>query len=221
MRTIHLDFDKPIKRYHEVVSELAVKYTLHGKVLDVGVGGGQILSLVKNERPELELFGADIHPSAKSKLSGIACKVYMLSEDHFDLSSVGSGYQTCVMSHVLEHLPDPVDALQKALNVLAPGGHLIVAVPNLVTPANFIKVGFGRYGANEGHVMAWDRGHWINLLRNIIKGEVVEISNDEVFLFPRTTPSNSWRKRLEVGLARVAPGWSFSLIAVLKKQGDK
>ncbi len=39
-------------------------------------------------------------------------------------------FDVVTMWHVLEHLPEPVAALERAAELLAPGGRLIVSVPN-------------------------------------------------------------------------------------------
>jgi 2-polyprenyl-3-methyl-5-hydroxy-6-metoxy-1,4-benzoquinol methylase len=217
MRTVHIDFEKATELYHLLVAKLAVEHTYSGKVLDIGSGAGNILREVHLLKPSLDLYGADIHPNAQHKLEGIATKFFLLPENRFDLSVVGTGYQTCIMSHVLEHLQNPVEAVESALRILNPGGRLILAVPNPVNPANMIKAGLRRYQANEGHVMTWDRGHWLNFLHNIIKAEVLMVGGDEVFLFPRSTPVKSIRKAIEIGLSRIFPGWSFSSFAVIGK----
>jgi len=50
-------------------------------------------------------------------------------EERFDLIS---------MMHVLEHLPDPIATLnQLRNNLLAPGGHILIEVPNLFEHASF------------------------------------------------------------------------------------
>jgi 2-polyprenyl-3-methyl-5-hydroxy-6-metoxy-1,4-benzoquinol methylase len=41
------------------------------------------------------------------------------------------GFDVITMSHVLEHLPDPVDALERCRRLLRSGGLIVAAVPNL------------------------------------------------------------------------------------------
>jgi ubiquinone/menaquinone biosynthesis C-methylase UbiE len=52
-------------------------------------------------------------------------------EDATFMHGVSDGkFRTVYASHVLEHLPDPVAALQNWFRILKPGGHLIVCVPH-------------------------------------------------------------------------------------------
>ncbi|HBG29763.1 class I SAM-dependent methyltransferase [Sinimarinibacterium flocculans] len=217
MQTVHLDFEKAPKLYHSLIAELAAEYTPAGKVLDIGSGGGQILRELHRLRPELELYAADVQSHGFSKIEHIVSGTFLLSEDSFDISAAGSGYDTIILCHVLEHLNNPVDAVRKIFDALKPTGRLVVAVPNPVNPANFMKAAFRKYQANQGHVMTWDRGHWLNFLTNILKAKVIRLDHDEVFLFPRRTPVSSPLKKVEIGLSKLFPGWSFSNIAVLEK----
>lgn len=51
--------------------------------------------------------------------------------DAQSLSAFGdAAFQTVYASHILEHLPDPVEAVRNWWRVLEPGGNLIVAVPH-------------------------------------------------------------------------------------------
>lgn len=39
-------------------------------------------------------------------------------------------FATVYASHILEHMPDPVTAVRRWYEVLAPGGHLVIMVPH-------------------------------------------------------------------------------------------
>lgn len=46
--------------------------------------------------------------------------------------AVGRAYDLVVLSHVVEHMLDPVADLQRIRSLLAPGGHLFIEVPNVL-----------------------------------------------------------------------------------------
>ena len=70
---------------------------------------------------------------------------------------------------------------------------------------------------NEGHCFTLYRAHWCNFLEKIIKADVLEYSNDEVFLFKRKISTNSILKKIELVLSRFSPALSCSHIAVVQK----
>jgi hypothetical protein len=74
-----------------------------------------------------------------------------------------------------------------------------------------------RHYVNRGHAYAWDRSHWMNFLEEILGLEVVRYAEDEVKVFSdRLSQRFAPLKSFEIGLARWAPWWSFSNIAVVR-----
>ena len=141
-----------------------------------------------------------------------------MQQDRFDVECLGTGYDTCIMSHVLEHLPCPMEAVQDIFSVLRPGGHLILAVPNPVSPVVILDNIRRRPRVNPGHLQTWDRAHWMNFLENRLGVEVVEYASDEVRIFPvRWKRKMKFMGSIHVGLARVLPWFSFSHVAVIRR----
>lgn len=96
-------------------------------VLDVGCGGG--LFLRELGIPESQRVGLDFSPSAAAvawKTNGVPAVCGALPRAPFRPGTFG----LITMYHVLEHLYDPVTYLEAARSLLAPGGRLIVQVPN-------------------------------------------------------------------------------------------
>lgn len=98
-----------------------------GKVLDVGCGDGKFLNLMR--RLNWEVYGLDFDPkaieSAKSK--------YGLDLHTGDLQSANfpdNNFDAVTLSHVIEHVPDPIELLKEVRRVLKPGGRLSVTTPN-------------------------------------------------------------------------------------------
>jgi SAM-dependent methyltransferase len=98
----------------------------HGRLLDVGCGSGTFLCEAR--RVGYEVSGLDLSPEALSLLKARGIKAYTGS-----LSENSLGQQTfevITLFHVLEHLADPLNDLLMILRHLAPGGDLIIQVPN-------------------------------------------------------------------------------------------
>jgi hypothetical protein len=92
-----------------------------GPVLDVGAGDGSLLGALRARGREG--VGLEREPSGPGV---IACEV----EDFDD--RMGE-WAAVIFWHTLEHLRDPRAALDQANRLLAPGGVLAIAVPNLAS----------------------------------------------------------------------------------------
>lgn len=98
-----------------------------GRVLDVGSGAGATL----NELRKLgwEVYGVDPDPQAVDN----AMRSYSLNVSTGaieDRSYPSNHFDSVIMSHVIEHVHNPVDLLAECRRVLKPGGLLVVATPN-------------------------------------------------------------------------------------------
>ena len=219
--SVHISYAKSYTHYHQVLAGLVLKYTPEGgSVLDLGCGFGHLLELVQRLEPSFALSGADAFEACVegTRERVPQARVFEVSETRIDFDPIGKDFDTCVMAHSLEHMLDPVGTLRELLDRLAPGGHLVLAVPNPVRPTVFFGNLRRKHYVNRGHVFAWDRSHWMNFLEQILGLDVVEYASDEVKLFSaRALRLAPFLKKLEIALSRRIPWWSFSNIAVVRK----
>ena len=119
------------KLYHFIKS-IALKNKLNlinslqpnkGKILDVGAGTGEFLSVAKNDG--WQTIGVEPSDKAKAiaKSKGVSFveQTSELENHSFDVIS---------MWHVLEHVPDLDKQIKELKRLLKPSGTLIIAVPN-------------------------------------------------------------------------------------------
>ncbi len=93
------------------------------RLLDYGCGGGSILFELQKLGWDCE--GYDIGPAALASSRALGLKVTS------DLAALGTGrFDAVTMSHVIEHLGDPLDTLRGIGPLLAPGGRLFITTPN-------------------------------------------------------------------------------------------
>lgn len=216
---VHIPYDEPVMEYHRVISQLVAKYFRNtGKILDYGCGLGHVTSLVSQLLPEADLYAADIDPVCLDITSRRADGVHLiqLREDN-EFEGVGTRYDICIMSHVLEHMKDPYGTLLSVIGIVRPGGHVIVAVPNIVRPDTIMDSLRRRHYANRGHVCAWDRSHWINFLEEICNLHVVEYAADTCPFFLRRFGHLALVKWFERKVVHILPWLSQSHIAVIQK----
>jgi SAM-dependent methyltransferase len=110
-----------------LVDGLAPTADGHSRCLEVGPGQG--IDLLRLRLLGWDAHGLEVDPVAAERArqtSGSEVRVGTLASTdypagHFDLT---------YMHHVLEHLPDPARSLRRCLELLKPGGRLVLLYPN-------------------------------------------------------------------------------------------
>lgn len=101
--------------------ETAVQAHVRGRLLDIGCG----------DMPYQELFASRANQvdtlDREARTEGVT---YLGDVQAMTMISDGS-YDSAVCLSVLEHVPDPVQALQEIARILKPGGVLLLSVPHL------------------------------------------------------------------------------------------
>lgn len=108
-------------------AQMFLQQTTPGHLLDVGCGDGKFLSEMKARGWQVD--GIDFDPQAIKT----AKAKYGLSLRHGELSKAGlpsDKFDAITMSHVVEHVPDPIALLREIKRVLKPTGRLIMTTPN-------------------------------------------------------------------------------------------
>jgi SAM-dependent methyltransferase len=99
-----------------------------GRLLDFGCGGGSYLE--RMHRQGWCVTGLDVSPAAVQRVReelGLRALVGTLPHPHLP----PAGFDVITMWHSLEHVHQPLLVLREARRLLAPGGKVIVAVPNI------------------------------------------------------------------------------------------
>ena len=98
------------------------------RVLDVGCGYGAFLKAVR-DATGAQAVGVDQDPSNVERAADRDVITYRLGR--FEELELGNGtFSAVTFIECLEHMPDPVAALRRAHELLAPGGVVMVEVPN-------------------------------------------------------------------------------------------
>ncbi|HUI90815.1 MAG TPA: class I SAM-dependent methyltransferase [Chitinivibrionales bacterium] len=96
---------------HRLLSEV------EGPALDVGCGTGELLSRLADGSLGLEVNEAAV---AHCQKIGLPVRLYDPDIDKYSFRSLHPGrFRTCVLSHVLEHMPDPAAALREIFSSCA------------------------------------------------------------------------------------------------------
>jgi SAM-dependent methyltransferase len=99
-----------------------------GRLLDFGCGGGSFL--LRMHRQGWRVTGLDVSTEAVRHVrDGLSLRALLGSLPHPDLRP--GSFDVITMWHSLEHVHRPMTVLAEAHRLLAPGGKLLVAVPNI------------------------------------------------------------------------------------------
>ncbi|MDG2052649.1 MAG: class I SAM-dependent methyltransferase [Flavobacteriaceae bacterium] len=129
----HTDNKKGIASFlYQSVKKRALQHKLNlitslkkdaNNFLDIGAGTGEFLKHIKSENRSI--FG--IEPNKKARASA-SKKGINLEESIADFK--GKNFDVITMWHVLEHVPNLEETIQKIEALLNPNGLLIIALPN-------------------------------------------------------------------------------------------
>jgi SAM-dependent methyltransferase len=99
------------------------------KLLEIGPGGGFSLAAFRM----LGYMGKGIETSASATAfmrEKLGLNIDNISFEAIDVADYSDGFDLIFLNHVLEHFLDPVKAMEKIANLMAPGGVVYIRVPD-------------------------------------------------------------------------------------------
>ena len=134
-----------------------------GRVLEIGCGLGHLLGWLADR---YQVFGADINPWALEQAQRNVPQASYLIASAEDLGVFRGGtFQIVIAKHIVEHLNNPEQAIAEMSRVLAPGGLLVLATPNLDSPMRSVKkerwIGY----QDPTHINLRSPAEWLAILR--------------------------------------------------------
>lgn len=108
------------------------------RLLDVGCGSGEFLQRMRTSGWEVIGVEPDPMAAARARSRDLDVRDGALA----DAALQADFFDAIVLSHVIEHVHDPISLLRECGRVLRPGGVLVVMTPNLDS------VGHRRFGAD-------------------------------------------------------------------------
>ncbi len=188
------------------------------RLLEVGCGPGWGLETFKTAG--FQVRGVDVSEVAveEARRRGVDAQCVDIEAEsleniRFQESTTSEESPDVIVAlEVLEHLVDPVGALGKMIAVLAPGGTLVVSLPNEIALPARLQVLCGRLpfgGHHDPHIRHFDRPRSRELFR---AASLEMISEVPINLLP---PRWTLARRLVAPLVRWVPGL-FSLATIYR-----
>jgi SAM-dependent methyltransferase len=101
--------------------------TAKGRMLDVGCGDGRHLNM--SETLGWKAEGVELDPGAvaSTRQKGLTVHHGELTDQHYPDET----FDLVLLSHVIEHLCDPIRTIAEIYRILRPGGKMVVTTPNI------------------------------------------------------------------------------------------
>jgi 2-polyprenyl-3-methyl-5-hydroxy-6-metoxy-1,4-benzoquinol methylase len=119
------------------------KHSQPGKILDIGCGTGEFLSFCRDKGFSV----SGVEPNDKARVFAQSVNGISVTDKLDDIKDQTGSFNCITMWHVLEHVHELDETLNRIMNLLTPGGVFIAAVPN----SNSWDA--AKY---KGHWAAWD-----------------------------------------------------------------
>jgi 2-polyprenyl-3-methyl-5-hydroxy-6-metoxy-1,4-benzoquinol methylase len=97
-----------------------------GKLLEIGSGNGDRLALLQDLGWTVSGIEPDAEAAQLASARGLDVLTGTLQPEAFTAAS----FDAILMSHVIEHVPDPQETIRECHRLLRPGGVLIMLTPN-------------------------------------------------------------------------------------------
>jgi len=140
--TIIKGWEKLYNKKREYLFNALKKYHIPGIALELGSADGIMTTKLCEEFENVtvvdgsEIFLKQIKGSIKAENVSLVCSM-------FENFQANEKYNTIFMTHILEHLDEPVELLRRSKEWLADKGHLLIAVPNANSLHRLIGVKLG------------------------------------------------------------------------------
>ena len=115
------------RAFFDLADELIPRDPDRVRALEVGCGAGTLM--VRLQRGGWNIEGVERDPVAVD-VARPRTRCAIWEGDFFEIALPQRQYDLVVLSHVLEHVPDPIRALKRIKDLLAPDGRVVLFYPN-------------------------------------------------------------------------------------------
>ena len=120
-----------------------LRHSCARRVLDVGCGFGGLAKLVGESIGAAEIHGVDIDPEVLDEARSKGVKAVLVSAEDAVLPYPDGYFDVIMTLGIMDQMPTFDGLLREINRVLAPGGHVLVSLPNLASWHNRIMLLLG------------------------------------------------------------------------------
>ena len=142
------------------------------RILDAGCGEGIVGAMLKAQASGRYVVGVELDPEAAQCARTRLDRVYQGDVQEMELDEPPASFDCLIYGDVLEHLVEPLKALQQHRPLLRQGGHIVVSVPNVQFYYVLWSILRGRWTYTDRGI--FDRSH----LRFFTRREVQRLLSD-------------------------------------------
>lgn len=125
------------------------------RVLEVGCGDGKLMEFLK-QTPHVTMVGVDVSAPSIDKALALGFDVRLAAfEDLGDTLRAEPPFDAVILSHVLEHVGDPLGVMRQVASLLTPGGQVYAAVP--YSPMSRELAGWDIQNLPPHHLTRWNQ----------------------------------------------------------------
>ncbi|MDR3214064.1 MAG: class I SAM-dependent methyltransferase [Azoarcus sp.] len=136
--------DQGLNYGREILANWASKLKI-SSVLDVGIGHGSDIDIIKNIHPNVHCEGIESNIHYANYVSSKGIRVSNINIERFVFPYPDNSFDFIVANQVLEHIKEIYWVLDQISRVLEIGGYLYIGVPNLASFHNRILLMMGRH----------------------------------------------------------------------------
>ena len=123
------------------------------RVLDIGCGSGENSSELRKRSANRWIAGVTYSEPEAAIARKVLDEVVVADAETWNPPEGWGKFDCILMIHVLEHLRDPQKLLLRASDWLAPGGRVVLAVPNVLHVEQRIRFLFGQFRYTDVGIM--------------------------------------------------------------------
>jgi len=120
--------------YQFLMPDLISELTAESRLIELGCGQGHILRLLTRHSAirEENIYGIDQSSVAVEFTRKLIPKAHISTQDIYQMDFPQNHFHVCLLMETIEHLEEPVLALERIRDVMAPGGILYISFPNFL-----------------------------------------------------------------------------------------